>query len=277
MGSYYSYYFVPAVIPNVSNVSRAVLIGINYTGTGMELEGCINDVKNIYAILTIHLQYKSSDIVVMTDDSSTFPSNHPTRDNILRVFREQTILSKPGDTLYIHYSGHGVEYPDRSREIGMEDCLLPLSGGVIGDNELNEILVQSISKGVNVIATMDACHSGSILYLPVRYTLNDLYDVDNKTELGQEDGKDIICIGGCRSTEGAGDTYENRQAQGVFTWGWTTVLTEILTSSGVPELYQIKWRDILLKVRAKLTEHEYTQIPELTSSSVKYLTSPFDL
>jgi hypothetical protein len=169
---------------------------------------------NIYAILTTHLQYKYSDIIVMADVPHTFPMNHSSLDNIFRVLHGQSTLVKSGDILYVHYSGNGIEYPDKSRETDTEDCLLPLSGGIIKNNEINELLVQNITNGVNIISMMDVCHSGSILYSPVRYTLNDLYD-----GVGQEDEKDIICIGGCPSTEGVGDTYKNLQAQGVFTWG----------------------------------------------------------
>lgn len=263
-------------IPNIPTTSSAVLIGINYTGTNIQLEGCIDDVKNIYNILTTRLGYTPENICIMTDYSGEQSDKRPTRDNILRILNEYVAKTKPGDTLYVHYSGHGVQYPDKNRGEylgGQDDCILPLSGGIIKDDELNEILVQKLAEGANLIVTMDACHSGSILHLPVRYTLKDLYDIDNKKELGLEDKKDIICLGGCRSSEGAADTYEDRQAQGAFTWGFTSVL-KVMDKS---QLYIMTWKDILLQVRTKLKEHKYTQEPQLTATSVVYLTSIFDM
>ena len=60
-------------------MKKAVLIGINYNGSSAQLNGCINDTKNVYDILVKNFGYKPENIVMINDESQI----KPTRDNIL--------------------------------------------------------------------------------------------------------------------------------------------------------------------------------------------------
>src|SRR5690349_4891089 len=89
---------------------RALLIGINYYKTpNNQLNGCINDVNEI-KLLLLQLGYKAANIVMMTDKFSGILE--PTKKNILAQI--DLLVSKvvAGDTVMLHYSGHGTQIYD---------------------------------------------------------------------------------------------------------------------------------------------------------------------
>ena len=96
-----------SIVPT-SGVRKALLIGINYTGTENELRGCINDVHHMRDLL-IRCGFQEGNIVCLTDDQ---PGRMPTRDNILERCMWLVAGAKPGDVLFFHYSGHGSQQED---------------------------------------------------------------------------------------------------------------------------------------------------------------------
>ena len=159
----------------INGKRKALLIGINYFGTQSELRGCINDVKNIKTFLEEN--YKIDEILVLTDDQTSDKSKMPTRENVLNGFRWLTQGAKSGDSLIMHYSGHGgsVKDLDGDEEDGNDETLCPVdydTAGQILDDEIHEVLVKGIPKGVRLTAIMDCCHSQSILDLPFTYNIN---------------------------------------------------------------------------------------------------------
>ena len=159
----------------ITGKRKALFIGINYFGTQSELKGCINDVKNIKKFL--EEQYKLDEVLVLTDDQTSDQSKMPTRENILKGFRWLTQGASSGDSLIMHYSGHGgsVKDLDGEEEDGNDETLCPsdyASAGQILDDEIHEVLVKGIPQGVRLTAIMDCCHSQSILDLPFTYNIN---------------------------------------------------------------------------------------------------------
>lgn len=55
-------------IINSTNKKFAVIIGINYTGTDNQLNGCIHDANNSSQFLQEKYGYLSENIMVLTDD-----------------------------------------------------------------------------------------------------------------------------------------------------------------------------------------------------------------
>lgn len=159
---------------NVSGRRRALFIGINYVGQQGELRGCINDVKNIKSFLTSN--FRIDEVRVLTDDQ-TDPNSIPTRANILSAFRWLRNGAKAGDSLILHYSGHGgsVKDTDGDEEDGMDETLIPVDyqkAGHIVDDEIHDVLCRGLPKGVRLTAIMDCCHSESMLDLPFIYTVD---------------------------------------------------------------------------------------------------------
>lgn len=159
---------------NVTGRRRALFIGINYYGQKGELRGCINDVHNIKQFLTSN--FRIDEVLVLTDDQQD-PKNIPTRKNILAAFKWLRNGAKAGDSLILHYSGHGgsVKDTDGDEEDGMDETLIPVDyqkAGHIVDDDVHAVLCRGLPKGVRLTAIMDCCHSESILDLPYVYTVN---------------------------------------------------------------------------------------------------------
>lgn len=89
---------------------KALLIGINYTGTENALNGCHNDVNNVRDFLVNDRGFSddSKDMVIMTDtpDNDGTPF-WPSGENILAAFKWLTSYNQDGDIVWLSYSGHG--------------------------------------------------------------------------------------------------------------------------------------------------------------------------
>ena len=171
----------------VTGKRKALFIGINYKGQSGELRGCINDVYNIRDFLKS--KYRIDEEIILTDDTSD-PKNLPTRANILAGFKWLRSGANAGDSLILHYSGHGgsVKDLDGDEEDGFDETLIPLdndSAGHIVDDEVHDVLVRGLPRGVRLTAIMDCCHSESILDLPYTYNVRgDLQIVENSKNEG---------------------------------------------------------------------------------------------
>lgn len=147
-------------------IKKALLIGINYKGSNIELNGCINDVKNIKDILINNFDYKEENIRIVTEESNLIPNRLTIQRSI--GWLVSNIIA--GDTLFFHYSGHGSSIDDINMDEadGKDEVLIPLdykSSGVISDDWLYTNLVKKIPIGVKLWTFMDCCHSGTLLDL----------------------------------------------------------------------------------------------------------------
>jgi len=174
-------------IGRVSGKRRALFIGINYFGQRGELKGCINDVHNIKRSLLQN--FGLDEFRVLTDDQKE-AGGIPTRANILAGFRWLRAGAKAGDSLILHYSGHGgsIKDTDGDEEDGMDETMIPVDhkkAGIIVDDEIHDVLVRGLPKGVRLTAIIDCCHSESMLDLPYTYNVNgDLVITENERSKG---------------------------------------------------------------------------------------------
>ncbi|CAD6203882.1 unnamed protein product [Miscanthus lutarioriparius] len=149
---------------------RALLVGVSYTGTKHELRGTVNDVKEMRSLLCDRFGFPSACILELTEKESD-PTRVPTRENLLRAMRWLVEGSRSGDSLVFHFSGHGVQKLDMNDDEvdGYNEALCPMDferSGKILDDDINEIIVRPLGKGVKLHAIVDTCHSGTILDLP---------------------------------------------------------------------------------------------------------------
>jgi len=161
----------------ISGRRKALFIGINYVGQQNELKGCVNDVVNIKKFF--QTQIKLDETMVLTDDSRAEPeTDHaPTHKNILAGFRWLVKGAKSGDSLLLHYSGHGgkVKNEDGTEASGYDQTMIPVDyqkKGQIIDDDVHNILCRNLPKGVRLTAIFDCCHSESIMDLPFTYNVN---------------------------------------------------------------------------------------------------------
>ena len=155
-------YVPPSIVINGNK--KALLIGINYTGTTDELYGCINDVESIKERITAN---GFKDINVLTD----LTAKKATRSNILLEFKNLLVNSKEGDLLFFLYSGHGSYALDRNRDEkdGYDELIVSCDLQGILDDELKSLIQTLLKPHVTLFAMFDSCFSGSVLDLKYQY------------------------------------------------------------------------------------------------------------
>jgi metacaspase-1 len=150
---------------------KALLIGINYTGSKNELQGCHDDVRNILQFLASRgFPTDERSMVVLADDRTGpyYPSGH----NILAAM--EWLISEPNCSCFLHYSGHGgqVRDPDGDRPSGFDDTIVPVDweqNGQLDSDTLHRCLVSKLAEGSQLHVLFDCCHSGSAIELPFVY------------------------------------------------------------------------------------------------------------
>lgn len=239
-------------------VKRAVLIGINYFGTDSELRGCIKDISNIYKFLSGY------EVTILHDGKrSDFPEGGspilPTDANIRAALKSVMRKSKPGDRVYVHYSGHGSQLPDQNGDEydGQDECICPVNfdfkkkdAGFIRDDELNQILSK---PGVILTAIFDCCHSGSALDFPYRWAGSQF-----AIEKAPKDGMVGFFISGCRDDQTSADAVIDDLPSGALTWAVIKAMGELKKSK-----LSYTWREFIELIRFKLKKGGYEQIPQL--------------
>jgi hypothetical protein len=111
---------------------------------------------------------------VLMDDGK---SEMPTGKNMMEAMQWLVADARPGDALFLHYSGHGSEQADTNgdEKSGMDQVLVPVDyntgGRMIVDDWVLQTLVLPLPENVHMFAVMDCCHSGSIMDLPYEITV----------------------------------------------------------------------------------------------------------
>jgi hypothetical protein len=172
-------------------MSRALLIGINYTNTPNQLQGCIYDVIEIKSLLIDAYGFDPNTIVTLRDDD---PANMPTK---ARILQELQALVTNGSNLFLHYSGHGTQVTNTTgtEADGLDECIVPsdyASAGFIKDDQINAIMKGLKGTG---IALFDCCRSGTMMDLP--------FTGVDPNNLSVNQG--FYCFSGCKDNQ---DSYE---------------------------------------------------------------------
>jgi hypothetical protein len=145
----------------MSMARKALLVGINdYPGTQNDLQGCVNDVTNVYDVLVKYFSFLPAEIVVLSNSRAR-------KSAIIDGLKSLLGSGKEGDTLVFHYSGHGSQVRDAEGdelEDGKDEVICPYdfdwSDGFIKDDDLAS-LVAGMKKGVRLEIILDSCHSGT--------------------------------------------------------------------------------------------------------------------
>ncbi len=158
---------------------RALLVGVSdYLYIDADLRGPANDV-GLIADTLIQRGVAQENIAVLAAETARVPdgvqnAGVPTRAAILQGLSDLADVARDGDIVFIYYSGHGSQAPDQSGDEagGMDEILLAadtkgwdgnagLVQGAILDDELGMSVQAILSTGAQVIAVLDACHSGT--------------------------------------------------------------------------------------------------------------------
>ena len=95
-------------------------------GSPSQLQGCINDAHCMRHLLCTRFAFPPQAITMLTDDAS-WPGAWPTRAKMLWHMQALVAGLQPGDSLVFHFSGHGLQVPDRTgdEDDGMNEALAP--------------------------------------------------------------------------------------------------------------------------------------------------------
>lgn len=150
---------------------KALLIGINYTGSKHQLRGCQQDVRNMIPFLQSRGYPAREPYMIVLADDRRGPY-YPTAHNILAAM--DWLVSEPGYSCFLHYSGHGgvVRDPYGERDSGFNDTIVPVDferAGQIDSTTLHQHLVSRLAPRCQLHILFDCCHSGSAVELPFVY------------------------------------------------------------------------------------------------------------
>lgn len=146
----------------------------------------MNDVRCLKYLLESKFGFGEREMLVLTDedgggggggrkggggDWGGIRRGLPTRKGIIDGMRWLVSGVREGDSLWFSFSGHGSQIRDTSgdEEDGWDETILPVDwkrNGVVVDDEIYEILVRGLPRGVRLTAVMDCCHSGTGMDLP---------------------------------------------------------------------------------------------------------------
>jgi hypothetical protein len=237
----------------VNGKKKALLIGINYTGTQNELFGCINDVNCIKERIS---KEGFNNISILTD----FTALKATKNNILNEFKNLLINSQAGDLLFFLYSGHGSYTLDRNNDetTGYDQLIIPCDLNAIVDDELKSIIQTHLKPNVTLFAMFDSCFSGSVLDL--RYQYMDSLNYDNFTENNKQTDTqgNVFMISGCNDYQTSREAFINNKANGAMTWSLLEAIKQKPNCS---------WRELIKSMRNLLKISEFDQIPQFSSGT----------
>lgn len=89
----------------------AILAGSNFVGTPNELQGCINDIIDVRALI------EPSGIKIVAD----LRDHDMTTSNWKAAMTEVASLAKDGDVIFHSHSHHGAQIQDTSEEDGLAE------------------------------------------------------------------------------------------------------------------------------------------------------------
>ena len=251
--------FTPKQI-KIDKAKKALLVGINYTGTSSELYGCINDVNCIKERIS---SKGFTSINTITD----LTTKKPTRDNIISEFKSLLVNSQAGDLLFFLYSGHGSYALDRNGEEadGYDELIVSSDSKGISDDELKKIIQQNLKQNVTLFAMFDSCFSGSVLDL--RYQYMDSLNYDKYTENDKQaiTVGNVFMISGCTDDQTSADAVFNNKENGAMTWSLLESLKQKPNDS---------WRELVKNMRDILKTSEFDQIPQFSSGSFVNIDTP---
>lgn len=269
---------------------RAVLIGINkYQVPGSDLNGCVNDVKNLSAALKSYYGFAEKDITTLTDLKAT-------KKAMQAAIQKLIVGGKKGDILLLHYSGHGSNVPDDNGDEAdhRDEILCPTNldwKDPLSDDWLRKTF-DKLKAGVNLTVIMDCCHSGTNTraIIPPDAPLRerflpcplDLMAVESGRKLrGRVRGKlgkaprerkrkrDVVhadigelLITGCRDTQTSADAEINGTYNGALTY---YLVESIKEARG-----QLTYRELHKRTAANLKRNDYDQVPQLEGRSTSF-------
>lgn len=267
-----------------------------------DLSGCVRDISHVEEMLRRTLGLTDQNIfkliapITEEGNSSNSQGQQPTYENMVAAFDKLTALARPGDQVYIHYSGHGGRtptlFPKLKGEQGLDESLVPTDIGKLGtrylrDVEMLYLLKAMTDQGIIVTLVLDSCHSGGAIRGMGGGAVRGISSVDttkrptdslvathealSQTWLGATSSKtrniqstsgwlpemkNYVLLAACRANELANEYAFDGQERNGALTYW---LLDALKQNGSGLNYRMLYNRIVAKVHAKFVE----QTPQL--------------
>lgn len=151
--------------PEAAGGKHGLLIGIDeypLLGEGYRLRGCVRDVELVADVLRESFGFPASGLTLLRGGEATAEAIRGS----LAALRARVA---PGDTVVVHYSGHGSWRRSAASPSGREETLIPVDSGRdphpnrdVADIEIEEWLAGLGRITPFVTLLFDSCFSGSI-------------------------------------------------------------------------------------------------------------------
>ena len=108
-------------------------------------------------------------MIILLDDDNYAP---PTFSNIVDAFKILSEESKPGDAVFVQFSGHGGRVLDAaidSEAESYDEVIVPFDyekSGIIRDTLIFKTLLAPMRYGVTLTILIDSCDTGMLVELP---------------------------------------------------------------------------------------------------------------
>jgi len=158
-------------VPSVNAERYAVLIGVNsypYLPAKCQLKGPVNDVNCLKEVLVGRYGFAPGNVKTLLNDEAT-------KGNILGALSRLEGSTKPGDFVFMYFSGHGTSTYDRNLGLKIGDetgAIIPcdfqynkhdenamFAKLIIGKRDLRPIFTE-LDKKRSILVVFDACFSG---------------------------------------------------------------------------------------------------------------------
>lgn len=152
-------------IRSVPKASRhALIIGIGeYSVSGVTpLKGVTHDMQSA-RVISQAMSIPEENITYLRDSKAT-------ASEIRRGIQDLDARVRPGDRVFVYYSGHGTRWLDTSRNNNGQcmEGLLASDGFAVTNIEMSDLLSPIAKKTDKLMVFYDSCHSGGIANQPLR-------------------------------------------------------------------------------------------------------------
>jgi metacaspase-1 len=251
----------------------ALCIGINdYKGTGMDLNGCVNDADAWAKVLDA----RGFEVETLKDKQAT-------RKGITEGIKSTIKKGKAGDTIVIEFSGHGSYVDDQNGDEhdGTDECLCPQDvrdAGEITDDELFD-LYGTRAPGTRLVLISDSCFSGTVSkvaknengrpcsvtkFLPPSEFLSKRrlgrFGIRAGRRVASPPGRNAgLLLAASHETEEAADANFDGKFHGAFTYYAIEKLKSLPAGAS--------YREWFARIRKALPSRQYPQTPQLFGST----------
>ncbi len=263
---------------------RALLVGINVyaeadssivaslaRGPVTDLEGAVNDVLAVGAVLRDRYHFKGEDIRVVTDSAAT-------RTGILAAIDELTADADSGDVVVFYYAGHGSQRVNSKAPPTYRDqTIVPADANTgvddIRNKELGRAFGKLLDKGVALTLIFDSCHSGAITrgiigaHTKERWAPLDPRDAADPPDFTPPERRGALVLSAAQDYETAAEDSESGEPHGVFTSALLTVMRTVRTDEPAGRVFQ--------RVRAAMQSHGRMQEPVLAAPRARSMMGLF--